>query len=241
MTGKDDNNENDDSPTNSTELEATKSLWLPTTTNRKTGNIPTSYIGQTKEHALSSCRAAGCDLLESNKCYAWYGTPRMAYASVTRAYNAGKSYDRAEAFLNAVRSARYVRVGALGDPHVLGREELEQTYEAALRAKFEGVLGYTHGWRDGQLQGLVLASCDNLRQADQAVDAGWRASAILPWNTPYKGIRTPSGRKVLVCPGQKKNVVCNDCGLCDARARGPPVIGFLDHSPQARAQQQKWR
>jgi len=79
-----------------------------------------------------------------------------------------------------------------------------------------------------------MASCDSLVAADEAVDAGWRATVILPWNSPLDVV-TPAGRDVLVCPEQtKRGVNCNTCGLCDASRRGPDVIGFLDHGPRAR-------
>lgn len=154
----------------------------------------------------------------------------------------GKTYSRAEAFHAALRSARYVRIAALGDPCVLPRREIEDTYTDALLEGFRGVLAYTHGWRDAgsHLRGLVMASCDTLAEADEAVDANWRATVILPWNAPHYGNETLAGREIVVCPAQTKaGVTCNVCGLCDARRAGPDVIGFLDHGPQARGAQQR--
>lgn len=216
---------------------AIRSLWIPTTTNRKTGNIPTSYIGQTLDHVRTSCMEAGCPLLESKNCYAWYGTPRAAYASMERALEAGKDYSIQHALDNAVRSARYARMGALGDPCALPVDEVPVTAMAAREAGLRGVLAYTHGWRDkGQhLKGLALASCDAPEEADQALDAGWRAAAILRAGSPQKGLCTPAGRKIVVCPAQsRRGVNCNTCGLCDAQAKGPPVVGFIDHGPKTR-------
>ncbi len=85
-----------------------------------------------------------------------------------------------------------------------------------------------------------MASCDSVMQADEAVDAGWRATAILPWNTAPAGIVTPAGRDVVVSPAQKeRGVNCNTCGLCDASRAGPDVIGFLDHGPKARGEKRR--
>lgn len=215
-----------------------ESLWIPTTTNRKTGNIPTSYIGRTLEDVRRSCEAADCKLLENKQCYAWFGTPRAAYASLEKADERGKDHSLRTAIKQAVRSARFLRVGALGDPCLLPPDELAETYDTARSEGFRGVLAYTHGWKEaGQhLCGLAMASCDSLEEADEALDEGWRTTAILPWDSAHDGNITPAGRNVAVCAAQiKRGVNCNTCGLCDAQARGPPIIGFLDHGPQARA------
>ncbi len=189
-----------------------------------------------------SCETAGCPLLTNGQCYAWNGTPRLAYTSIERRHQQGIAYDLPSALENSLRSARYVRIAALGDPCVLSREEIEATYAAVKREGFRGVLGYTHGWRDAgaHLRGMLMASCDSLPQADEAVDRGWRATAILPWDTTPSGIVTPAGRSVVVCPAQtKRGVNCNMCGLCDASRNGPEVIGFLDHGPKARGEQRR--
>jgi hypothetical protein len=213
-----------------------RSLWLGTTRNRKTRNIPTSYIGQTLEHLTDSCLEADCSLLPSRRCYAMYGTPRMAYASMLRAMERGRDYSLGTALRESARSARYVRVGALGDPCILPREEVAETYENVRAEGFRGLLGYTHGWkgRGAHLRGQVMASCDSPEEADRALEMGWRVTVILAADASADGNCTSQGVPVVLCPAQaRRGVNCNTCGHCDARARGPPVIGFREHGPRS--------
>ncbi len=66
---------------------ATAAMWTGTTTNTKTGDIPTLWVGSTREESQASCK--GCPLLE-NGCYAQGGTPSMAHSSMIRAAKKGK-------------------------------------------------------------------------------------------------------------------------------------------------------
>jgi hypothetical protein len=65
-------------------------LWTATTSNRKTGPVPTLAVGATREQSLESCR--DCGLLKGNRvdnkgyCYAQHGTPAMAHAHVRARY-----------------------------------------------------------------------------------------------------------------------------------------------------------
>lgn len=137
-----------------------RSLWLATTSNRKTGNIPTSYIDPTVGDMRRSSETAGCPLLTNGQC----------------------------------------------------------------------------GWRDAgaHLLELLMARCDSLVAADEAVDAGGATRCSCRGNQS-RGIVTPLGRSIVVCPAQvKRDVNCNTFGLCDTKRAGPDVIGFLDHGLRAR-------
>ena len=84
--------------------------------NVKTGDIPTVWVGRSLAESRESC--AGCPLLASGDCYAQYGSPSFAIASVRRAASRAKSWRRYtihRAIANRAPSARFVRFSALGD------------------------------------------------------------------------------------------------------------------------------
>ena len=134
--------------------------------------------------------------------------------------------------------AKAVRLAALGDP---GSVSYQEANELKIKTQKEnlGILGYTHSWRQGHSQkiwkGYLLASCDNMKEADEALDKGWRVSVVLPHGFVGEGKKqntftTPKGRKGIVCPAMVSNglVDCNTCLLCVGQKTGP-VIGFPNH------------
>ena len=213
-------------------------LWTGTTKNVKTGPVPTGWIGATIDQSARSCEAVGCPLRRqqdggSGQCYAWAGTPNMAFHSMVKARARGKVYDLAGALFNRVHRAKMVRIGAIGDPAVLS-PMAAAFIRSKVRAAGLALVGYTHGWRFADhWRGHLMASCDSLAECDEAIDQGWRACVILPVDHPGRGFATPAGRVGVVCPAQRGPVTCNDCRLCDGSTRGP-VIGFIDHGPEAR-------
>ena len=54
----------------------TKMIWVGTSKNPKTGNIPQGYVGQTIDLAKKSCD--GCPLKET-ACYHWKGSSQMGH------------------------------------------------------------------------------------------------------------------------------------------------------------------
>ena len=218
-------------------------LWSATSNNRKTGNIPQGTIGTTKEEILHSCNVAQCKLRPvdqggNGECYAHHGTPAMAASSKTRALARGKNYTLDNALPNSARSARFLRLADIGDPVVLTREQVTSYRDKAIAAGMQGIISYSHAWKHaGQhLKGLVMASCDTLEEADEAIEAGWRAAVILPHDAPLHGNTTPAGRRIVVCPAQRlPNIVtCNICGACDASTKGPIIGCLLYTSPSPR-------
>jgi hypothetical protein len=73
----------------------------------------------------------------------------------------------------------------------------------------------------------VNLSADTLAEADELaeVDCG-PVVVVLPSDSPHT-VRTPAGRKVVVCPAQRGDVTCADCGLCAASRS--VIVGFLAH------------
>jgi len=211
---------------------ASAAMWTATTANSKTGNIPTLWVGSTREESKASCK--GCPLLD-NGCYAQGGTPSMGHSSMIRAADKGKTYSLKDALLQSSRSAKMARFGAIGDPGALPLTYLNKAVKA-VRSVGLDVVGYTHHWRGlPKLAGVFMASCDTLEDCDDAKSMGYRAAVVLPWD--HKGkFTTPKGLKGIVCPAMAaedkgKSVTCNECRLCDGSKPGP-IIGFPNHGPK---------
>ena len=220
-------------------------LCTATSTNKKTGNVPTIWIGGTREESLQSCRDVGCPLLHKRHggpasgsdpiCYAQSGSPSFAHIAMTKAHAKGsKNYSLRGALATASRAAKMVRLGSLGDPAALSPLDGAYIRDAVKREGF-ALIGYTHGWAldmSRRWKGHIMASCDTLAQADQAIADGWRATVVLPHDHTARTFTTPDGHKGVICPAmlQPELITCNTCRLCDGSKAGP-VIGFPDHGP----------
>ena len=230
-----------------------KMLWRPTSRNIKTGNIPQGYVGETKAATEASC--AGCKWRRKDPvtktgggCYYWQGQTQGAHQSMrVRAQSKPTEYTLTYALDNALRTARYVRAAVGGDPNIFTRTTVQSWHDKTKAAGLKGMLIYNHFFetKGSHLRGLTMASCDTLTQADQAVDAGWRAAVTITShkapgsnkpqlrNTPeWSGEQytTPSGTPVVLCPAQVGKRDCNTCGLCDPTSHHRvPIIGFLQH------------
>jgi len=73
----------------------------------------------------------------------------------------------------------------------------------------------------------INLSADNLAEADELADVDCGpVVVVLPSDSPHT-VKTPAGRKVVVCPAQRGSVTCADCGLCAASRS--VIVGFLAH------------
>jgi hypothetical protein len=222
----------------------------PDSKNSKTGNMPTLWVGVTKEQALESCRISGCKLLprrfggadgwindelKLKPCYAWQGTVKMAARSIYRSFARNDRKYGIEHALNAApRSARVLRLTGIGDPSALTEGQADHITEVTHYHKMK-LYGFTAGWRFASWwKGRLMASTFTLEEADEALDKGWRASTVLPHDFVGEGPKkntfvTPKGRKGVVCPFQMgARLQCTTCKLCVAEKRGP-IIGFVSH------------
>lgn len=259
-------------------MSALETFYWVVTQNRKVGaGSVVGYAGPTQEAALASCLEAGCPLAPGTeepptspgaeegiltRCYAWYGSDRMAFASILKkAGSVGReAYSLGRAIAKAPRSARTARLLALGDP---GGSNTPESLRAIGRLKEAGFtpMVYTHAWRREDTQPLrpyALASCDTPQEALEALAAGWTPALLAPWNQPYQLQR--NGRPLGVqpqwegwpaafvdCPAQladdfgHRAHTCADCRKCSGqyrgwKANGGPYAGviFRDHGPATR-------
>ena len=208
-------------------------LWVSTGRNSKTGPVPALHIGRTREESKASCK--GCPMLEDRTCYAQFGTPAIGHSAMVKAHARGKDYSLETALAGSLRKAKMVRLGAIGDPGALSLRYLKRAV-AKIRGMGMDAVGYTHHWRGRpDLAGVLMASCDTIAQADEAMAMGYRATVVLAANHGAASFTTPNGAKGIVCPAIKApgKVTCNTCRLCDGSKPGP-IIGFPDHGPKSR-------
>ena len=228
-------------------------LWRPESRNKKTGNIPQGYVGKTKAETEASCD--GCKMRRKNPetgegggCYYWQGQTQGAHQSMrVRSQRHPHEYTLSYALANARRAARYVRAAVGGDPNIFTRSRVLSWHNAIKSSGMKGILISNHFWatKGAHLKGLTMASVDSTDEADQAVDAGWRAAVTITSHkapgsnkpqlrkTPeWSGqeYTTPKGRQIVLCPAQVGRRDCNTCGLCDPTSHHRvPIIGFLIH------------
>lgn len=217
-------------------LSAAALLWTARSGNVKTGDVPTAWVGRTRDEARASC--AGCPLLDQG-CYAHSGSVGMGGLSVRKgAVTVPARYTLANALAKRARTAKMARVTAIGDAGRLPAEDADVVV-ATIRAAGLAVVGYTHHWREAPVakawRKRLMASTESLADVDAATDAGWRATVVVATDAP-RVTTTPAGRRVVVCPAQiaeelGKKVTCDDCRLCDA-ARPGPAIAFRAHGNQ---------
>jgi hypothetical protein len=213
-------------------------LWLSRTSNRKTGDVPTAFIGKTVHQALRTCK--GCNLLKQKDCYAWFGTVVWGFKHIIKAYKQSPhKYTFLYALANRAPTAKMIRIGAIGDPSRARKKDLLSAYKLAKQLGLAFV-GYTHFHRDAEawrLRKLLMASCDSITEADEAVARGWRATAIVPYDFEGKRFVTPAGNHAVICPAQSMpdKFTCNDCLLCDADKKTKfKIVAFKDHGPKVR-------
>ena len=220
--------------------------------NSKTGNIPQIGMGSSPEECIKSCLATGCEGVPKKfggkgewKCYALMGLAWTGARSAWKKYATDPSrYELHAALAKRHKKAKAVRLGSIGDPSALSPKQAKEIRQAIKEAGLF-LIGYTHGWRFAHhWKGHIMASCNSLEEADEAIDAGWSPTIIMPKDFegtgPMKNIfHTPKGRKGIMCPNQvhkkliksgksKKAspITCNDCKKCDPK--GAP-IGFYLH------------
>ena len=221
-----------------------KVFWTSSSSNSKTGDLPTMFIGDSKEQTARTCCEAGCPLLPTDKggpfvrekgknaCYAWSGTVQMAAIRLLRkAKTLPSAYKIENALANSSLNARFVRISAIGDPISLTQAQVDEVKNGLAKHNEEyrskdtalRIIGYTHGWnQDGAFEkwgDSLMASCHSLEDADKAFDQGWRPALESTFDSdPGRIVTTPKGRKLMVCPHllseELKPKMLKDCNAC---------------------------
>lgn len=217
----------------------------PRSGNKKTDDVPTVWIGTDKAQAMASCDAVACKLRpwiyskaqrkDRALCYAHSGTPMLGLSSITRSRERGTlDLDMASAIRKRAKTARFVRIGALGDPAVLPWGYFYRLNRIAKRYGLR-TISYTHGWRQRpDLVGWTLASVESVEEAMEAKAMGFSAAIVLRIDPTIKGVTLPDGSWAPTCPAIRKKALgeraptCNQCLLCSKKTKD---VIFPDHGP----------
>lgn len=218
--------------------------WSHQTSNRKTGNIPTAWVGATHEESRESC--SGCPLRDST-CYAHNGAVKMGLNSLLKNRDTIRGLKTlANALRGRAAEARYVRVSAIGDAARTNPAELRAQHDT-VRSAGLGWISYTHFADEARANGvadLFVASAGTMDEADRYLADGYaRAAVVAPFDAFEQGYKqtTPAGNMAVICPAiaahsKGKRLTCNQCGLCDPAKSGPKVILFPEHGSKVRKQ-----
>ncbi len=80
----------------------------------------------------------------------------------------------------------------------------------------------------------VNLSADTLEQADKRAELGVGPVVVVLSSGAGGDIRTPAGRRVVVCPAETSaKLDCARCGLC-AKADRKGIVGFIAHGQMQR-------
>lgn len=187
--------------------------------NRKTGNMIQTWILRTDRSPVEAimdgtdaaicgdCRHRGVPKPKGARispvprtCYVNVG---QAPQAVYRAWQRGRY--RPGTMLEVASLGRPVRLGAYGDPVAVPWQAWEGIHLAPRWT------GYTHQWRRieaAPFKGIVMASCDSVREAMDAATEGWRTFLVRAVDT-----RVPDG--MIPCPAVDRGASCGTCGLCN--------------------------
>lgn len=231
-------------------LRETSIQYFGRSSNKKIGSIPSQWIGASREESLATCTI--CPLAHNKTCYSQYGSPSIAHSQIRKADARGKDYSYNHALNQRLPRARYVRMGSIGDPGSIA-PDVYIKHEEKARSLGLGVLSYTHQWfldHARFLRNRAMASCDTWKDVWHALANGWRVAFHVDKNAKVfagKSISespkgTVHGKRYALCPAQwkdfvpgkeKKNIQCNECGLCDVKKNhNIDIIVFAEHGRQ---------
>lgn len=206
--------------------------FVQSSTNRKTGPIPTTY------NSRSTCPPS-CPQYRS-ACYAEDYFTRMTWNKVDQR---GDDVEGLALKISRLPKGQLWRMSVAGD--LPGDGEQVDAYALGLIVKANrGRNGFTYThkkspeaieWaKHATAWGFTVnLSADDVGEADRLAATGAPVVAIVPTDTP-KHSKTPEGRPVLICPAQTADyMTCAMCGLCQ-RADRRQIIGFRAHGSKAK-------
>jgi len=227
-------------------------IWTAKSSNRKTGPMPVSTTSA--ETCPTDCP------LKRNGCYAEMGNLGFLWRALGEhgphaAWMNGVAKVRSTdwqglcAHVAALPDGTLWRHNQAGDlPHKSGK--IDRAKLLQLTKANRGKRGFTYSHHNvlqslhnaRLIQAATLAgftinlSANNLAHADALADAGIApVVAVLPREIAGNvEVRTPAGRRVVVCPATYRDEVnCRSCGLCQVAARGV-IVGFPAHGAAAK-------
>jgi hypothetical protein len=200
--------------------------------NRKTGNMVQTYILRSDMNPIEAirtnsdasicgnCPHRGVGNGKGRSCYVNIGQGPLAVFKAYKNGNYPKLSPINPVFQKCIEG-RKVRLGTYGDPAAL-----PTVFWKAVLKNAAGWTGYTHQWRNRlDLQGLVMASCDNSADYSEATGGGWRTFRVRLASLPLL-------QNEITCPASEeagKRTTCEHCGLCKGTATKARNIVIVAH------------
>jgi hypothetical protein len=204
-----------------------RTLFVAKSGNRKVGPIPVTY--RERKSCPPSCPQyrKGC-----------YGDDFHTSLAWNLADRSGLTTRQLAAKIAALPDGQLWRGEVVGD--IVGVGEKVDAYELGLIVRANiGRKGFTYShkqsaqairWiRHANAWGYTInLSADDAGEADRLADlqAG-PVVCIVPVDTPEHSY-TPSGRAIVICPAQTRDLTCSVCQLCQ-KADRKSIVGFRAH------------
>lgn len=227
-------------------------IWTAKSSNRKTGPMPVSTIAPATCPSDCPLKRNGCYAEQGNLGFLWralgeHGPDAAWMSGVARVRSTDwAGYCASVAALPEGTLWRHAQAGDL--PHKGGKVDRGRLLALVRANRGRRGFGYTHHnvlqslgnarlIQSATLAGFTInLSANNLGHADALVDAGV-APVVTVLGREIAGnveVRTPKGRRVVVCPATyREDVTCRSCGLCQVASRGV-IVGFPAHGAGAR-------
>jgi hypothetical protein len=206
------------------------------------GNIKTGRMLTTKTSG-NTC-PPGCPFLGAG-CYAETGPGIRTWRDLTQGSHGVNLADLC-ARIRAEKPGSLWRHNEAGDLPGIGSRIDGKALRAIVDAN-HGRKGYTYTHKpltptnqrliaEANRRGFTInLSADSLADADRKAALGiGPVSVVLPMDAPDRGVKTPDGRTVVVCPAERiPGRTCADCGLCQRRGNRA-IVGFRAHGVRKR-------
>ena len=207
--------------------------------NRKTGPIPVTITS--KETCPNACP------LKGNGCYAESWPLGLHWQRVTEETAKQTDPNKTLEAIRALPDGQLWRHNQAGDLPGKGNRIRARDLRALVEAS-RGKRGFTYTHKPPTQRNLALIreandngftvnlSANNLSHADELADTqAGPVVAVLPADVQGNvEIRTPAGRRVVVCPATyRDDVSCSSCALCAIPDR-KVIIGFPAHGTSRR-------
>lgn len=197
--------------------------------NRKTGPIPVTMTSAETCPPSCSWYGAGCYAENWMVAHHWKSTTKN-----------GVDWDAFLEIVRAMPEGQIWRHNEAGDLPGKG-ERLDFPMFVKLVNANRGRRGFTYthkpltlnstlaAFRYAREQGFTVnLSADTLEQADELYDVGVAPVCVVLELDTRRGVKTPKGRTVTICPAETDGLTCEECRLCAVPTR-KAIVGFRPH------------
>lgn len=201
------------------------------TANAKTGNMVQVWILVKNEHPIDANNkghdetiCGSCKHRHFRSCYVNLANgPSQVWSAYKRNRYPKVKMDSSTAELFRDKA---IRLGAYGDPAVVPIKIWDY-----ITMYSKTWTGYTHQWKiaDISYRDYCMASCDTLKEAEDAISRGWKPFYVRQESQPL-----PKG--FFTCPASKeagKRLTCERCKVCKGGEyrEGQGVPSIIAHGP----------